>query len=482
MENYYEILGINEKATASEIKRAYFKMIRKYSPEKDEKNFKRVREAYEVLRDPVTKGEYDEMMVISPILRNNFLQAKEEMEHGSFSHAIERLKEILRYQEVDLVRAALADAYLLNGNTGNAIKIYEELVNKHPAQNVYKSKLGSAYVMRGWHKKAIPIIKEALRHDEEDVGNWLLLAEAYMKANEIEKSIDILESGLQKNFELEFQNILLFSKWQKQIMWWGLCGEDLEQEQNIIQEIKTHVAKVKAETSQDDEARQMLADILMNLCQIAVCGNCFEVARVCINRIQILIPLDKEMKEAIKQFEIQINMGAEIQIIYEDEEMDEDFLELIVVYIMPYEVLDISKAEYEFGRMMCATELAMHYKRYAAQLKRLKEKYPKLYVKGKDLFEKLETSSQRKKIIKEQKNSFRMQTSFIKNFMGGLEGFAPSNDFDDFEGFDGIDYFGDDDDFFEVPKQKPMHKQKIGRNEPCPCGSGKKYKQCCGRN
>ena len=23
---------------------------------------------------------------------------------------------------------------------------------------------------------------------------------------------------------------------------------------------------------------------------------------------------------------------------------------------------------------------------------------------------------------------------------------------------------------------------KIGRNDPCPCGSGKKYKQCCGKN
>ena len=22
-------------------------------------------------------------------------------------------------------------------------------------------------------------------------------------------------------------------------------------------------------------------------------------------------------------------------------------------------------------------------------------------------------------------------------------------------------------------------KKKIGRNEPCPCGSGKKYKKCC---
>lgn len=24
--------------------------------------------------------------------------------------------------------------------------------------------------------------------------------------------------------------------------------------------------------------------------------------------------------------------------------------------------------------------------------------------------------------------------------------------------------------------------KKIGRNDPCPCGSGKKYKMCCGRN
>jgi preprotein translocase subunit SecA len=24
------------------------------------------------------------------------------------------------------------------------------------------------------------------------------------------------------------------------------------------------------------------------------------------------------------------------------------------------------------------------------------------------------------------------------------------------------------------------HAEKVGRNEPCPCGSGKKYKKCCG--
>ncbi|MDD2391544.1 MAG: preprotein translocase subunit SecA, partial [Bacilli bacterium] len=32
-----------------------------------------------------------------------------------------------------------------------------------------------------------------------------------------------------------------------------------------------------------------------------------------------------------------------------------------------------------------------------------------------------------------------------------------------------------------VQKRKPKTVNKIGRNEPCPCGSGKKYKVCCGK-
>ena len=35
----------------------------------------------------------------------------------------------------------------------------------------------------------------------------------------------------------------------------------------------------------------------------------------------------------------------------------------------------------------------------------------------------------------------------------------------------------------EKPVRKPVTKtEKVGRNDPCPCGSGKKYKKCCGAN
>ena len=46
---------------------------------------------------------------------------------------------------------------------------------------------------------------------------------------------------------------------------------------------------------------------------------------------------------------------------------------------------------------------------------------------------------------------------------------------------------------FTKEKQEELYKKeksshtivkppKIGRNDPCPCGSGKKYKKCCGAN
>ena len=33
----------------------------------------------------------------------------------------------------------------------------------------------------------------------------------------------------------------------------------------------------------------------------------------------------------------------------------------------------------------------------------------------------------------------------------------------------------------QQPKTVVREGRKVGRNEPCPCGSGKKYKQCHGK-
>lgn len=51
-----------------------------------------------------------------------------------------------------------------------------------------------------------------------------------------------------------------------------------------------------------------------------------------------------------------------------------------------------------------------------------------------------------------------------------------------YDSLEEADYYNDLYDDFRMPVQKPIVKEKkIYPNDPCPCGSGKKYKKCCGK-
>ena len=52
----YGVLGLDRHASEAEIKRAYFQLVRQFSPERAPETFREIRTAYEQLRDPENRA------------------------------------------------------------------------------------------------------------------------------------------------------------------------------------------------------------------------------------------------------------------------------------------------------------------------------------------------------------------------------------------------------------------------------------------
>jgi curved DNA-binding protein CbpA len=85
--NPYKTLGLAQGASISDIRQAYFKLVKEYPPERDPEGFKRIRAAYEQLRTEQRRREVDLSIFNVPPVElvttvNNYLKkTPEELDH-----------------------------------------------------------------------------------------------------------------------------------------------------------------------------------------------------------------------------------------------------------------------------------------------------------------------------------------------------------------------------------------------------------------
>lgn len=88
--DYYEVMGVEENASADEIKKAYRRLARKYHPdvskeEGSEEKFKQLGEAYEVLKDTEKRAEYDHLKKFGNRAGGDFTPPPEWQSHTDAS-------------------------------------------------------------------------------------------------------------------------------------------------------------------------------------------------------------------------------------------------------------------------------------------------------------------------------------------------------------------------------------------------------------
>jgi tetratricopeptide (TPR) repeat protein len=441
--SYYETLGIPKNAQAPEIKRAYFGLVRKYPPDRFPEEFKEIRAAYEVLSDQEKRAKYDAVGELPASVAPFFYEAQRLDRFGRYGKAEELYRTILKlHPELDNVREQYAWTLLADDKTGKAIEVWEELCRRNPGNSHYARELTRTYIDRGWHKKAFTEIRRAIAMDRRSIDNWSVLITCNM---------------------LSF---LTHPDWEES---YTLCLEALEAVKDVkIEEWKKiHLytyAFITSGIKKKGEGREHLKELLRLTRESGREGR--EEGKEALEEIVKFLPTQglavfyDDLKELAALFsDTDDNLALikldDARLIAESNALVQKGFHEIFRDLFRMIIDDVGGEEEELEILAIECILLNKRDQFAPQIRRLKAEFPELYEFYDSFFDEvLRTRNPEKLLFQRSKKLSGLKRKYgIFDKESGLE-----------------------------PESQPIRRDqpKVGRNDPCPCGSGKKYKRCCG--
>lgn len=450
MKDYYSTLEVARGASVGEIKRAYFGLIRKYPPDRYPEEFMKIREAYEVLSDESTRKQYDNVETMPEIVKRFFGEGKEAFEMGDYDRAIALLERVTKlYPGFSVVEGLLGEIYRANGNSVKAIKIFEELVSKEPQNAGFSGKLSQAYHERGWHKKAVKQYEQALKLDEDNISIWLGLINCYLKSKEIRSAKKVVYKALEASKKKGWDNLELYYH----IIQMDIFTGELKQ-------LKQHVEEMKEKAEESDVSRSNVAWFLAEISLHIKAFGLNEQAELLVGTAVSLMPDDEEIKGISNKIKPTGKEYESLELLSADDSVDGTFDEMFEA-----ELEKCDCTECMIDRFKMELVIVTNIKETRKEILIIKKKYPELYKLKESFFNKVLDPKRESRLIEDCLKQYKKYSTLYPEF------------FEEYEDDD------EDEDFDFYEEQQPMVRaeRKIGRNEPCPCGSGKKYKKCCGK-
>lgn len=286
MEDYYSILNVDKNATKKDIKNAYYKLIRKYTPEKNPDEFEKIRKAYEVLIDDKSRKEYDMEKEYGDEINNYLELANKAMENHDFKTAIKQYKKILLiYPSLDFVKNQLALALAYNNQISEALKQLKELVEKYPNNCLYLNNLAKIYLEDGNIKLAEEYFLKVYKMQPTNLDYIYNLENLYIKTDRMEEAVKFLKNCINKNQDDKEFIILCYFRLLRIYI--------IQRNQGDIQEI----IKILKSFINDKQYKLLITETLKDLCLELYEAELYFM--ICIVLEQIISDLNDEELEDI---------------------------------------------------------------------------------------------------------------------------------------------------------------------------------------
>lgn len=460
MNTYYDVLGLAPGASQTDIKKAYFRLIRQYSPESDPEQFQKIREAYEQLRSMQNAPEGPVFPPFSePWAENMLKQVERYRREGDTERFRDTCEEAWRLFPKDIqFLYLLIIAQRQCGNTGKAVKNAELLVRKTPENKWFHRELAISYMERGFTRKAYRACGKAYELGCRDMDFVLTYAEVCNNYGVYDKGTEILLDMVcqEKRWSKEEMPELM-SAYAGLLNMYSRTGAD-----GLTEAVDRLCGTL-------EQYGLYLKEYVPDLCLMMSCvwmaeENCLmevkqtervltALRKICHGDSELEKLVDRTKEEydyqrILKDPRIGETLEYGYEIYFERDGLDE--------YIRKFALTDIQ---------LCMLE---EREEILAQAEILKTEYPDYYEKLRKFLEKLRAGKNQAYL---KDGLLKIYRRLSQEVSGGYY----------YEKYPEEKRRAEGTMIHDGMSEEPYVRQskKIGRNDPCPCGSGKKYKHCC---
>ncbi|MBK7859395.1 MAG: DnaJ domain-containing protein [Archangiaceae bacterium] len=254
-DNFYRVLEIAPSADPQTVKKAYFRLMRKYPPETHPEQFMKLREAYEVLSDPESRKQYDRVADHDAETTEVIRRATDALEKGRFADAQALLTALINQRpELDFARDLLGITYLRAKQPDPALAIFEELAVKHPTNGSYQLHRGQAHHVKKEYREAEAAYRKSFELGPDDTRPLVCLSDCFFDQKRWDDSLKVLDQAIHLDGQVDFKDFGLFVR-----------KLEVDVERRDSSSLQRTLAQLLPVVPDDEPSRRYVADRLASL-------------------------------------------------------------------------------------------------------------------------------------------------------------------------------------------------------------------------